>query len=53
VKIAFTPTGHTPVTYPIAVVAESRQKALAGDFIAFLSTPAAQEVLARYGFGKP
>ena len=53
VKVAFTPTGHTPVTYPIAVVAESKQKALAGDFIAFLSTPAAQEVLARYGFGKP
>lgn len=53
VKVAITPTGHTPVTYPIAVVAESRQKALAGDFIAFLSTPAAQEVLTRYGFGKP
>ncbi|PLC06305.1 molybdate ABC transporter substrate-binding protein [Variovorax sp. RO1] len=53
VKVAFTPTGHTPVTYPIAVVAESRQRALAGDFIAFLSTPAAQEVLTRYGFGKP
>lgn len=53
VKVAFTPSGHTPVTYPIAVVAESKQKALAGDFIAFLSTPAAQEVLARYGFGKP
>ncbi len=53
VKVAFTPTGHTPVTYPIAVVAESKQKALAGDFIAFLSTPAAQQVLARYGFGKP
>jgi len=53
VKIAFTPTGHTPVTYPIAVVADSKQKALAGDFINFLSTPAAQEVLTRYGFGKP
>jgi len=53
VRIAFTPTGHTPVTYPIAVVADSRQKPLAGDFIAFLSTPAAQEVLTRYGFGKP
>ncbi|MDP9878876.1 molybdate transport system substrate-binding protein [Variovorax boronicumulans] len=53
VKVAFTPTGHTPVTYPIAVVAESKQKALAGDFIAFLATPAAQEVLTRYGFGKP
>ncbi len=53
VKIAFTPTGHTPVTYPIAVVADSKQKALAADFVAFLSTPAAQEVLTRYGFGKP
>ena len=53
VKISLAPTGNSPVTYPIAVVAESKQKALAGDFITFLSTPAAQEVLTRYGFGKP
>jgi len=53
VKVALTPSGHTPVSYPIAVVAESRQKALAGDFIAFLSTDVARAVLTRHGFGKP
>ncbi|MGJ7512109.1 molybdate ABC transporter substrate-binding protein [Variovorax sp. GT1P44] len=53
VKVVLTPSGHTPVTYPIAVVAESKEKALARDFIAFLSTDAAQQTLARFGFGKP
>jgi len=53
VKIVLTTTGHTPVSYPIAVVADSKQKALAKNFIAFLFTDAAQQVLARYGFGKP
>jgi molybdate transport system substrate-binding protein len=53
VKIVLTTTGHTPVSYPIAVVADSKQKALAKSFIAFLFTDAAQQVLARYGFGKP
>ena len=53
VKVALTLSGRTPVSYPIAVVAESRQKALAGDFIAFLSTDVAQAVLTRHGFGKP
>ncbi|HKX43211.1 MAG TPA: molybdate ABC transporter substrate-binding protein [Burkholderiaceae bacterium] len=53
VKVAQTATGHAPVTYPVAVVAESRQKALAKDFIEYLRSPAAQEVLVRYGFTKP
>ena len=53
VKIVLTTTGHTPVSYPIAVVADSKQKALAKSFIAFLFTDAAQQVLARYGFAKP
>jgi molybdate transport system substrate-binding protein len=53
VKIALTPTGHTPVTYPVAVIGDSKQKALAADFISFLSSDAAQAVLSRYGFGKP
>lgn len=53
VRVALTATGHTPVTYPVVAVSESRNKALAKDFIAFLLTPAAQDVLARYGFGKP
>ncbi|KTT18135.1 molybdate ABC transporter substrate-binding protein [Pseudacidovorax intermedius] len=53
VKIAFTATGHTPVSYPVVVVSESRQKPLAKAFIHFLSTPPALEVLNRYGFGQP
>ena len=53
IKVAFAPAGHAPVTYPAAVVADSRQKALGADFIAFLSTDAAREVFARYGFTKP
>lgn len=53
VKIAFTATGHTPVSYPVVVVSESRQKPLAKAFIHFLSTPPALEVLNKYGFGQP
>lgn len=52
-KIVLAPPGSAPVSYPIAVVAESRQKAVARDFIAFLFTDAAQQTLVRYGFGKP
>ena len=53
VRVVLTTSGHTPVTYPVAVVADSRQKALAQDFIAFLSSAEAQQVMTRYGFGKP
>jgi len=53
VRVVLTASGHTPVTYPVAVVADSRQKALAQDFIAFLSSAEAQQVMTRYGFGKP
>lgn len=53
VKVVLTTSGHTPVTYPVAVVAESKEKGLAQDFIAFLSTDVAQQTLARFGFGKP
>lgn len=53
VKIVLTATGHTPVTYPVAVVADSRQKALAQAFVSFLASEPAQQVLAKYGFGKP
>jgi molybdate transport system substrate-binding protein len=53
VKVVLTPSGHTPVSYPVAVVADSKQKALGQDFIAFLTSDASQQVLARYGFGKP
>lgn len=53
VRVVLTAEGHTPVTYPVAVVRDSRNKTLARDFIAFLSTLPAQDVLAKYGFGKP
>jgi molybdate transport system substrate-binding protein len=51
VRVALVASGHAPVAYPVAVVAESRQKALAARFLRFLATPAAREVLSRHGFG--
>jgi len=53
VKVVLTATGHSPVSYPVAVVADSRNKAIAADFIAFLNGSAAREVLGRHGFGTP
>ena len=53
VRIVLTADGHAPVRYPAAVVGESRQKAVAKDFVAYLSTRPAQDVLARFGFGRP
>jgi molybdate transport system substrate-binding protein len=40
-----------PVTYPIAVVAESRQQPLAAAFVEFVAGPEGRAVLERYGFG--
>lgn len=45
--------GHSPIAYPVAVVADSRQPALAREFTAFLLTPQAQDLLARRGFARP
>jgi molybdate transport system substrate-binding protein len=45
--------GHEPIRYPAVVVSDSRHKARAAEFIAFLGTPAAQDVLARRGFAAP
>jgi len=53
VRIVGIVDGHTPVRYPAALVSDGRQKALAGDFVAYLLSPAAQGVLARHGFAKP
>ena len=53
VKVVATPSGHTPVSYPVAVIADSRQKSLARDFTAYLTGEEAQAVFKRYGFGKP
>lgn len=53
VRIVVTAEGHTPVSYPVAVGADSAHKDLARQYADFLATPQAREVLARYGFGKP
>ena len=53
VRIALTVATPSPVRYPVAVVADSKQAALARDFVAFLGGVEAQAVLAKYGFGKP
>lgn len=53
VKVVQTVEGHAPVTYPIAVVSESRQKALARDFIAFVGGAPGQAILAKFGFAQP
>jgi len=53
VKTLLTVPGHTPVSYPVVLVSDSRNKAASQDFIAYLASPPAQAVLAKYGFGKP
>jgi molybdate transport system substrate-binding protein len=53
VRIAMTVGNHAPVTYPVAVVADTKQAALAKDFVTYLGGADAQAILAKYGFGKP
>lgn len=53
VKIVQTVEGHAPVRYPAAVVADSKQKALARDFVAYLNGAEGQAMLARFGFARP
>lgn len=51
VVAATAPKGsHSPIVYPAAVVKDSRQKAAAGKLLAFLKTPAASKVFAKYKF---
>jgi molybdate transport system substrate-binding protein len=55
VKEAFRPAEDTyrPVTYPVAVVKDSRQPALARAFIDLLSSGEGRQVLTRFGFLPP
>lgn len=52
VRVVLTARDHAPVTYPAAVILESKQPALARKFVTFLSSAEAQSILGRYGFGK-
>lgn len=53
VKVVATVPTETPVTYPVAVIATGPQAARGRQFLDFLITPAAQAILAKYGFGRP
>ncbi len=53
VRVALTVAARTPILYPVAPVATSANAHLAQMFVDFLGAPAAQAVLAKYGFGKP
>ena len=52
-RIAFTVPTASPVSYPIAQVAASRNAQAARDFIAFVRGSTGQAVLQRYGFSPP
>lgn len=52
-RIALTVPTATPVSYPIAQVATSKNAALGKDFIAFVRSAAGQQILEGFGFSKP
>ena len=52
-RIAFTVPTATPVSYPIAQVAASKNAALGRDFIAFVRGEAGQKILGGFGFSQP
>ena len=51
VKIALDVPTTVPIRYPIAVTRATQMAAEARAFVDFLATPAAQQILTRYGFG--
>ena len=53
VKVAVRVPSKTPVTYPIAVTAREAAAKEAQSFVAYVLSPAGQEILSRYGFQKP
>ena len=53
VRVAGAVPTTTPILYPVALIKDSRNRALAESFFKFLGSDAAQGVFARYGFGRP
>ena len=53
VQVVATLEKHQPILYPVAVVAATGKKALAQRFIDFVLSKEGQEILSKYGFGKP
>ncbi|MBB1601639.1 molybdate ABC transporter substrate-binding protein [Variovorax sp. UMC13] len=52
-RIALTVPTTTPVSYPIAQIASSKNAAVGKDFIAFVRSTAGQQILDGFGFSKP
>jgi molybdate transport system substrate-binding protein len=52
-RIALTVPTSTPVSYPIAQIAASKNVALGKDFVAFVRSDAGQQILQGFGFSKP
>jgi len=52
-RVAFAVPTTTPVTYPIAQLAASRQPAAAQSFIAYVKGAEGQKILDSFGFAKP
>lgn len=53
VQVVATIPTTTPVTYPIALIAKGPQVEAGRKFVDYLMAPAAQAVLAKYGFSRP
>ena len=53
VKVTAEVTGHKPISYPIALLKESKSKDMGQKFIDFVKAEEGQAILARFGFKKP
>jgi molybdate transport system substrate-binding protein len=53
VRIAFRVTDGPKISYPAAVLAESRERAAAQRFLEYLQSDPARQVFRRYGFLLP
>jgi molybdate transport system substrate-binding protein len=53
VRVAVVLEKHEPIMYPIAVVAGTQKRELAQHFVDFVLHGEGQEILSKYGFGRP
>jgi molybdate transport system substrate-binding protein len=53
VRVAATVPTTTPIAYPVALVKDTRNRALAESFLALLESAPAQAVFSKYGFSRP
>ena len=53
VKVAAEVAGHKPISYPIALLKDSKSKDMGQTFIDFIKGDEGQAILARFGFKKP